>query len=222
MPTLTPPQIAKALDKAAWPAEQWVTGIAVALAESGGSTTVTNVNSNGSVDYGLFQINSVHQEILGAINWRDPVQNAGAALAVYEGAGNSWSPWVTYDTGAYRKHLTEARMGAKRYAQNKGIYLPTSTSSGGEFSLKSVGTLFKTLADPTFWLRAGMFVGGTSALAIGLFQLASGTETGARLGEDVSDLAQLALAFAPIPGLRGKSASQLLDDAVKNATRRSA
>ncbi|WP_321816723.1 MULTISPECIES: lytic transglycosylase domain-containing protein [unclassified Paraburkholderia] len=33
---------------------------AIAIVESGGRPNVTNVNSNGSVDYGMMQINSIH------------------------------------------------------------------------------------------------------------------------------------------------------------------
>ncbi|WP_249215608.1 lytic transglycosylase domain-containing protein [Burkholderia contaminans] len=38
---------------------------AIAIVESGGKTDATNRNSNGSVDYGMMQINSIHLPSLG-------------------------------------------------------------------------------------------------------------------------------------------------------------
>jgi len=73
---------------------------AVAMAESGGVTTATNQDSNGSVDRGLWQINSVH----GNQSSYDVMTNARAAVAISNG-GTNWSPWTTYTSGAYMKFL---------------------------------------------------------------------------------------------------------------------
>jgi hypothetical protein len=74
---------------------------AVALAESGGSPDATHVNSDGSIDRGLWQVNSVH----GAQSTTDPMANARAAVNISSG-GQNWHPWVTFNTGAYRKYLS--------------------------------------------------------------------------------------------------------------------
>ena len=50
---VTPQQIAGYAIAAGFPPDQIATAVAVALAESGGETTATNKNSNGSIDYGL-------------------------------------------------------------------------------------------------------------------------------------------------------------------------
>jgi hypothetical protein len=80
--------------------------VAVARAESGWDAKATNQNGNGSVDYGLMQINSIHEAILATGNWADPGHNMKMAFAVWSDAGQSWNPWVTYWSGSYRKFLT--------------------------------------------------------------------------------------------------------------------
>jgi hypothetical protein len=74
---------------------------AIAMAESGGKYNVTNTNNNGSVDTGLWQINSVHK--LG--NLKDPVGNAKAANIVYTKQG--YTAWTVYKTGAYKEFMPE-------------------------------------------------------------------------------------------------------------------
>jgi len=90
---------------AGFPADQLDMAVAIAGAESGYSPTATNHNTNGSTDYGFWQINSVHAALLNDHNWRDPAQNAAMALAVWTAAGGSWNPWSTFISGSYRKYL---------------------------------------------------------------------------------------------------------------------
>jgi hypothetical protein len=73
---------------------------AIAMAESGGVTTATDLDSNGSVDRGLWQINSVH----GSQSTYDVMGNARAAVAISSN-GTNWQPWTTYTNGAYRNYL---------------------------------------------------------------------------------------------------------------------
>jgi Lysozyme like domain len=73
---------------------------AVALAESGGDPNASNSNTDGSTDRGLWQINSVH----GSQSTFDVTANTKAAIAI-SGNGSNWQPWVTFQTGAYRKFL---------------------------------------------------------------------------------------------------------------------
>lgn len=74
---------------------------AIAMAESGGNPNAQDNDSNGSIDRGLWQINSVH----GAQSTFDPTANAQAAIMISNN-GTDWSPWVTFQTGAYQKYLT--------------------------------------------------------------------------------------------------------------------
>ncbi len=84
--------------------------VAVAKAESGWNPKATNRNSNDSVDYGLFQINSIHAAILAGGNWADPGDNAVMAFKVWTDAGGSWGPWVTFWSGTYRKYMIDVEV----------------------------------------------------------------------------------------------------------------
>lgn len=66
------------------------TAVAVAYAESGGDPSAVNRNRNGSVDSGLWQINSVH----GFSGLKDSRANAHAAFHVWELQG--WSAWYAH------------------------------------------------------------------------------------------------------------------------------
>jgi hypothetical protein len=68
----------------------------IAIAESGGRQYAANTNGGRSTDRGYWQINSVH----GALSTYDAAGNARAAVQI-SGNGTDWSPWVTYQTGAY-------------------------------------------------------------------------------------------------------------------------
>lgn len=72
----------------------------VAYAESSWDPKQSGKNKNGSVDYGLFQINSIHKPPENVKT--DPVANAKFAKKVYDDA-KGWRPWVAYTTGRYKK-----------------------------------------------------------------------------------------------------------------------
>lgn len=76
------------------------TAAAVALAESGGDPNAENHNANGTVDRGLWQINSVH----GSLSTKSVADNTIGAVRIYNEAHGSFSPWTTYQTGAYRRY----------------------------------------------------------------------------------------------------------------------
>lgn len=94
-----------AASSAGFPAAQLDVAVAVAGAESGYNPAATNHNTNGSTDYGMWQINSAHADLLGGHDWRDPSQNAWMAFQVWRQAGGSWTPWATFNSGAYRQYL---------------------------------------------------------------------------------------------------------------------
>jgi hypothetical protein len=80
--------------------------VAVALAESNGNPDATDLDHNGTVDRGLWQINSVHTQFSAACDY-DPLCAAEAAFSV-SAAGTDWEPWVTYQHGAEIPFLPEA------------------------------------------------------------------------------------------------------------------
>jgi hypothetical protein len=73
------------------------TAAEIAKAESSGQQYATLADGNGTVDRGYWQVNSIH----GALSTYDPAGNARAAVEL-SGDGTNWSPWVTYQTGAYQ------------------------------------------------------------------------------------------------------------------------
>lgn len=80
---------------------------AIAMAESGGRRHPRdNINADGSVDRGPWQINSVH----GALSTHDPLGNARAAVRISNN-GRNWRPWATFNSGAYRAFLTSSGRG---------------------------------------------------------------------------------------------------------------
>jgi hypothetical protein len=80
---------------------------AIAEAESGGCSTALNPTDNGGTQssFGLWQIsNGTHNPP--AANIYDAAVNAAQAVAKYKGAGNSFAPWGTYNSGAYKAYLS--------------------------------------------------------------------------------------------------------------------
>ena len=66
------------------------------MAESSGRQYASLVNTNGTTDRGYWQINSSH----GSLSTFDAYGNARAAVLI-SSDGADWSPWVTWQTGAY-------------------------------------------------------------------------------------------------------------------------
>lgn len=89
---------------------------AIAMAESSGNPLATDHDSNGTVDRGLWQINSTH----GSLSTYNVMQNARAAVQISNN-GTNWSPWTTFTTGAYLKFMPTS-------ANNAGS-APTATGA---------------------------------------------------------------------------------------------
>jgi hypothetical protein len=74
-----------------------------------GSCEIYHYNTDGTLDWGYFQINTVHLERPG-LNLRDLLDckaNIDFAYQLYTERG--FQPWSTYNSGAYRKWLRETR-----------------------------------------------------------------------------------------------------------------
>lgn len=95
----------KALIRETFP-EDSATAIAIARCESGLKPDAYNPkNYNGSVDRGLFQINSTHDtrmDALGLDPW-NPEHNAQFARLLYE--ESLWQPWVCHNKGMHLAYL---------------------------------------------------------------------------------------------------------------------
>lgn len=108
--TLTPKQIGLYAINAGFGATSLQIAIAIALAESGGNIGATHRNSDGTTDYGVWQINSSHASYVPA-QLLTPAYNASAAYNI-SGAGSNWNPWATYNSGAYLSQMAIAQQGA--------------------------------------------------------------------------------------------------------------
>ena len=87
------------------------TAAAIALAESSGHVHAIGdqslAPSNGP-SIGLWQINigtRAHADLANE-DLTDPQINANAAFAIFTAAGNSFSPWSTFGSGAYLRFLS--------------------------------------------------------------------------------------------------------------------
>lgn len=59
--------------------------------------TRTNHNRNGSIDYGVFQVNDIHESRFGDDFKTDWKANIDAAYEIYKSAGYKFTPWACAD-----------------------------------------------------------------------------------------------------------------------------
>lgn len=134
MPTLSAAQIAQLVKQAGFPQSVHVTMVAIALAESGGRVEVINpFNSNGTKDYGLFQINSVHGYTERDLT-TDAAFNTRCAKAIYDRQG--LRAWSVYNNGKYEAKMNEARQGVAQAAGVTGNASVPSTGSAEQDTSK--------------------------------------------------------------------------------------
>jgi hypothetical protein len=143
---LTDAQIAAAAKQAGFTGNNLVVAVAVALAESGGDSEATNHNTNGTTDYGLFQINSVHGSLLQQGDWRNPVDNAKMAMTVYKGSG--WKAWYTYKT-------IDGRMGPYAKFQGRAIIASGMAGTTTVPGIENVGLGIPGIDLPD-WMKPGI------------------------------------------------------------------
>lgn len=88
--------------RATWPQALWAGATIVMQKESGATSNkigpeirpgVPGYNSDGSQDFGCFQINNfAHAGFFQSHNWADPYQNAAYAYTIYRSRAN-WTAW---------------------------------------------------------------------------------------------------------------------------------
>lgn len=103
---LTADEITQLASNAGFQGWDLQTAVAVAFAESSGNpNAVGDITLGGSI--GLWQIYlKAHPEYT-RDELFDPQTNANAAYAIYQAAGNQFTPWSTWKNQAYLKHLDE-------------------------------------------------------------------------------------------------------------------
>ena len=85
-----------------WGVVECKTALAVAKAESGMRCDAYNANTDGSVDLGVFQLNTIHLAKGGEwtlTNMADCQKNVDLAYEVWQAQG--WNPWVAYRNGSW-------------------------------------------------------------------------------------------------------------------------
>ncbi|SRR6266849_8364763 len=82
------------------------TALAIFRAESGLSAKAINVNTNGSVEFGCMQINSIHLRNIDTmnINLLNCRDNIDVAYKIFK-QQNNFSAWSAYKNGSYKKYL---------------------------------------------------------------------------------------------------------------------
>jgi len=148
---------------------------AVALAESGGSETETNRNDDGSIDVGIWQINSVHRERHPewTTAWLKVPSNNASAMAVVSGNGSNWQPWTAYKNGRYEIFMrrAQAAVAATPTADvtdvvNQAVdsVLPgdplQAISAALTSTVEVLNTAAKWIGDPRNWIRVVQVNGG--------------------------------------------------------------
>lgn len=211
------PDVARAAHAAGFPDKELVTAVAIAYAESSFNAGATHHNSDGSTDYGLWQINSVHAfpEIASG-TWRDPAANAGMAKRVWDSQG--WGAWSTYrpsDPVGYARFLAARGPAGLFVASAVGIGAAAQGAIQGPADLVNgvsadAGEVLNTAAEiakeplsvlkwfenPHSWMRIVQIVGGVALTVGALYLLINST------------LARPAIAVAQkVVGSKGKAAS---------------
>lgn len=124
----TPSQIRAALIKQGVPDDDATKLTQISGAESGyGAHPVSGKNANGTTDYGVFQINSVHGDLNpSSLPNADLDTQAAAAAAVYKKEG--LGAWTTYKNGAYQKFAGDGQGGGT--STSLGSNSPPGSYSG--------------------------------------------------------------------------------------------
>jgi hypothetical protein len=81
------------------------TALAVFTAESGLREDAIHPNNNGTVDFGIGQINSIHFKRPGCSLKEvvDQYKNVDCAFSIWREQG--WTPWVAFNNGNFKTHL---------------------------------------------------------------------------------------------------------------------
>ena len=121
MTVLTDKQIAKLMRGVGFEPKEIPTGVAIVRAESGGEPgKVSAPNKNGTYDYGLWQINSVHKARWNQMfveseswekgGWANPATNTWFAYELFKARGRGWGDWAAYNNGSYKNHLHDINL----------------------------------------------------------------------------------------------------------------
>jgi hypothetical protein len=192
--------VARAAMDAGFTSAQALAAVQIAYHESGFSAGATNRNNNGSVDYGLWQINSVHGfPELKTQQWRDPTTNARLAKKVYDKQG--WNAWSVYKSGKHQSsNLVNAlaersvrvaaseRGGSDQHYTtpwDKTIGAVGDVAEGVTSVAETPVRVLRFLMRPDTWVRISQIIGGGALIIGGVVIAASQTDTARAVGKVV-------------------------------------
>lgn len=156
-----------------------ITCVCIARAESGGNPDAINrANSNGTIDRGLWQINSVHDAKMAGADRFDPNVNAKLMIEISSG-GTNWQPWSTYNNGMYKQFLTEVTndLGGGAINPNSQAFLGSGLASGATNALDATGDFFEWLVEPRTWARVGLVLLGSALIFMGIIAMLKESNT---------------------------------------------
>jgi len=184
--TVTPLQAASAASAAGFPAAIVPVMVAIAMAESSLNPNATHSNSNGSTDYGLWQINTINRDALALGDWRDPATNARMAYMIYQRQG--LKAWTVYNTGAYQSKMPKvtADIGAVFTPGLDPISKLPDVQKAAGVSGAAIADAMPWFLRPDVLTRAAWFLVGVILIIAGMVivfrrQAASAVSTGANL-----------------------------------------
>ena len=104
---MTPQEAMLNAQEAGFNGQSASTIVAIAQAESGLNPNARGINTSGSVDRGILQINNVYHPEVSDYCAYNP-QCAFQQAYRISNAGTNFTPWTTYNSGAYRQYLSKA------------------------------------------------------------------------------------------------------------------
>jgi cell wall-associated NlpC family hydrolase len=205
LPTLSARDVAALVKQAGFPSGDQATMVAIAKAESGFRVEARGgPNRNGTYDYGLFQINSVHKYDTGRLT-SDAAYNTSCAKKIYDSQG--LRAWSTYNAGRHSAFMNEARQAvaqASSVGSGTGSTAATSATTepskpavtygppGPQLTLAGVGTPLSAAAEvpgplTEFKIIGSDIQGDFSAVVIGQPQYEAGWTTVPNLQFTIAD-----------------------------------
>lgn len=180
MARISDAEIASVAAAAGFGQNDLATAVAVALAESGGNPLAHNRSEpDGSQSFGLWQINSVHSDLLSSGNWRDPASNARMAFVIFQRRG--WTAWGAFNNLSYRLFLTRGQVAASTVdssgSANVGFPNPLAPIDSAKDAIEQVGRLFAFITDRHNWLRVTTVLVGSVLLGIVAMRIVRASST---------------------------------------------
>ncbi len=142
------------LRAAGWPEDLIVTMAAIGMAESSGwSGAVADYRDHHPPEYsvGLWQINLLAHRNYTEADMSDPLQNAQAAIEVYQNEGpRAWGPYIT---GVYKKFLpaSQSAYSSGNSAPVSSAAAPPGSNDNGSGAAIGAGTIIALLALFAAW-----------------------------------------------------------------------